>query len=81
MDLHDLQFTAKLMPLLSKLNNCQGCIFENEKSAVCREVSKIAEKLNIYDCDTEPFGKRVIYILPEIDSRQISIFGLTDNQD
>ena len=74
MDLASLQFTAVLKPMTSAINACNGCLFSNERVAVCREVCRIAVAAGLPDCDSEPDGKRVIYELPDADLRQISIF-------
>lgn len=73
-DLATIQFTAKLMPMTAPINACNGCLFSSERVAVCREVCKVAVAAGLPDCETEPGGKRVIYVMPEIDLRQISIF-------
>ena len=77
MDIANLQFTAQLLPMVAPINACNGCLFSNEKVSVCREVCRIAVAAGLPDCDSEPSGKRVIYVLPETDPRQISIFDLT----
>lgn len=64
LDPAELSFTAK------QATGCRGCIFDNQRSEVCRKANAIAHLAGIADCD---FG--FVYIKRETDPRQLKIEG------
>ncbi len=60
----ELQFEAK------QAKGCSGCLFEKQRSSVCRQANAVARLASIADCD---FG--FIYVAREQDPRQLTIEG------
>lgn len=58
----ELQFEAK------QQKGCSGCLFDNQRSEVCRKANAVAHLAGIVDCDMG-----FIYVLRETDPRQITI--------
>lgn len=54
--------------------NCRGCIFSGQRASVCAAACKLAARCGIVDCDspTDP-GKRIIYVAPPNDPRQLEL--------
>lgn len=63
MNVAAIRFTAKLAT-----NGCGGCLFDAERSSVCRDASMCASERNLPDCES---GPGYIYVLDESDPRQM----------
>lgn len=51
--------------------NCDGCLFQRQRAAVCIEASAEAVRRGLRDCDAiDQFGEVVIYLRTEVDPRQ-----------
>lgn len=60
-------------------DDCHGCIFEHERTSVCRGVEAIAKRLELPDCETKaPSGKTYIYVLDKRDPRQMDLLKTTE---
>lgn len=64
MDVAQLNFTSK------PGKTCNGCLFDESHSSVCREACAAAVRASMPDCD-----KGVIYVLVETDPRQLALIG------
>lgn len=64
----DIRFKA-----MESDDGCKGCLFQKQRSAVCREASQVAQDIGQPDCDDRsPVSKlSYIYVLDESDPRQI----------
>lgn len=58
----EIQFEAKAA------KGCNGCLFDKQRSEVCRKANAVARLAGIADCD---FG--VVYVARETDPRQLTI--------
>lgn len=53
---------------------CEGCMFNGQRAAVCRQVEAIAAASNIIDCDRHlPDGRPVVYVIDKSDPRQMDL--------
>lgn len=67
------QFTSVERPVQ---NECEGCIFDRERSTECHQAEAIAKRLEIPTCeDRAENGNSYIYVLTKIDPRQLSLIA------
>jgi hypothetical protein len=60
--------------------DCQGCIFDNERSNVCRQVGEAAVAAGMPDCETRgPGASSYIYRLDLSKGRQLDLLEDTNN--
>ncbi len=73
MNIADLKFTAKEMPMR---DTCKGCLFEPERSAICYQAADAAKVRGLPDCEYPTAnGKRIIYVALDVDARQMELIG------
>lgn len=55
-------------------SGCRSCIFTGQRVAVCKAACDLAARAGQKDCDspTDP-GKRIIYVAPPNDPRQLEL--------
>jgi hypothetical protein len=69
MDIKSLRFAAK-----ATRKECSGCLFENERSSVCKDAAGEAKARGLPDCDdADPDGRSYIYVEDPTDPRQIPL--------
>lgn len=60
---------------------CQGCIFDNELSGVCRRAGEAAVAAGMPDCESRgPGASSYIYRLDLSNGRQMDLLEDTNNQ-
>lgn len=57
-----MQFTIK------PATSCRGCLFNGQRSRVCNQACEVARRADLPHCE-----EGVIYVLKEIDPRQLTI--------
>lgn len=57
-----MRFTTKAA------KSCRGCLFEGQRSRVCKEATRIALRAGLADCD-----EGHVYVAVLIDKRQLTI--------
>lgn|GEM_PF-5620855 len=63
-------------------HECEGCIFERERTSECKEAAQIAKRLDLPDCeDRAPSGHGYIYVLTKSDPRQLRIATKDDDDE
>lgn len=71
MNISEIKFTAKEMPMLY---TCKGCLFDPERSAICYQAADVAKLRGIPDCEyPTATGKRIIYVAMQVDERQLDL--------
>jgi hypothetical protein len=71
MNIYEIKFTAKEMPMR---DTCKGCLFEPERSAICYQAVEAAKLRDLPDCEYPTAnGKRIIYVAMPVDERQIDL--------
>lgn len=78
MDPRRIQFSQQARPLPDDPSeeglNCRGCIFNRQRSEVCRIASEEAQRRSMRDCDAiDQFGDVVIYVHTDQDPRQLDL--------
>lgn len=61
---------AEIRFVAQPAKSCVGCLFDSERSTVCREASAVAGQRGLPDCDAG-----YIYVEEETDERQIDLFA------
>lgn len=54
---------------------CRGCLFEDQRAAVCNQASRLAIMAGIPDCEEKDkeTGRTFIYVAAAVDERQLTI--------
>lgn len=74
MNISELKFTAKEMPMR---DTCKGCLFEPERSSTCYQAAEAAKLRNLPDCEyPTATGKRIIYVAMPVDERQLDLLEI-----
>lgn len=80
-----IQFGQELRKLLDDPEaeglNCVGCLFKDQRAAVCVAASEVALQRGLRDCDAvDQFGDVVIYVSTNVDPRQLDILGSDEHE-
>lgn len=71
-DLYDAPLEPESMDFTTKPGRaCRNCLFQRQRVSVCNAAVEIAQRAGMPSCDNED----VIYVLREIDPRQMTITG------
>lgn len=67
-------------PAAKDAGDCAGCCFRGQHWSVCKESAASAVRAGMRDCDEHDTvtGREFVYVLVEIDARQLTVEGVGD---